>query len=164
MAENTMVRNGSAATRREETRNARFLTPRVDIFETDTELLLCADLPGVKPDDVDLRYERGELILRGKAAPPEAHGQAVLQEFEAGDFFRVPDSRDDQRQQDCRRAQERRSDRAPAQAGSGQAEADQGACRVMPRAAGVQNVPAYTAQVRQISGGSSEASCLRNVR
>jgi len=89
MAENTMVRNGNAATRREETRNARFFTPRVDIFETDQELLLFADLPGVKPEDVDLRYERGELILRGKVAPPSVRGQAVLEEFETGDFFRA---------------------------------------------------------------------------
>jgi HSP20 family protein len=89
MAENTMVQNGTAATRREETRNARFFTPRVDIFETDSELLLLADLPGVRPEDVDLRYERGELILRGKVASPAPHGQPLLAEFETGDFFRA---------------------------------------------------------------------------
>jgi len=89
MAENTMVRNGSAAARREETRNARFFTPRVDIFETDSELLLLADLPGVKPQDVDLRYERGELILRGKVMPPPPLGEPLVQEFETGDFFRA---------------------------------------------------------------------------
>jgi HSP20 family protein len=84
-----MVRNGNAAAHREETRNQRFFTPRVDIFETESELLLLADLPGVKPDDVDLRYERGELVLRGRVTPAPVHGRPVLAEFETGDFFRA---------------------------------------------------------------------------
>jgi len=89
MAENTMVRNGNAGARTEATRNARFFSPRVDIFENDHELLLFADLPGVSPQDVDLRYERGELILRGKVAATELPGQPVLEEYESGDFYRV---------------------------------------------------------------------------
>jgi HSP20 family protein len=88
MAENTVVRNGNPTTRPETTRN-RFFSPRVDIFETDTELVLFADLPGVSPQDIELRYERGELILRGKVTPPAAHGELVLQEYETGDYYRV---------------------------------------------------------------------------
>jgi len=91
MAENTMARNGNGngAARREETRNARFFTPRVDIFETEAELLVFADLPGVALQDVDLHYERGELTLRGKVAPAPVRGQPVLEEFETGDFYRA---------------------------------------------------------------------------
>ncbi|MBI1915960.1 MAG: Hsp20/alpha crystallin family protein, partial [Planctomycetes bacterium] len=40
--------------------------PRVDIFETENELLLLADRPGVRPEDVDLHYEKGELILSAR--------------------------------------------------------------------------------------------------
>jgi len=89
MAEHTMVRNGNAAARPETTRNARYFSPRVDIFENDSELLLFADVPGVKPQDIDLRYERGELILRGKVEPPEHPGQPIFEEYESGDFYRV---------------------------------------------------------------------------
>jgi HSP20 family protein len=82
-----MVRQGGTAAG-ETTRNSRFFAPRVDIYETDTELLLLADLPGVRPQDVDLRYERGELNLRGKVTPPP-QGQPVALEDEVGDFHRV---------------------------------------------------------------------------
>lgn len=42
------------------------LEPRVDILETEHEFVVLADLPGVKPNDVDVRYERGELTVHGK--------------------------------------------------------------------------------------------------
>lgn len=86
MAENTMVQPNERA---EATRNGTFFTPRVDILETDTELLLFADMPGALPHDIDLHYERGELILRGKVLPSENRGTAVFAEYEVGDFHRV---------------------------------------------------------------------------
>jgi len=73
----------------EPTRNGNFFTPRVDIVETDTELLLYADMPGVRPEDVDLRYENGELILRGKVHHPEVKGTLIFGEYDVGDFYRV---------------------------------------------------------------------------
>lgn len=51
----------------EETR-AVTLTPRVDILETDDELLVLLDLPGVAPGDVDVRFEDGELTVNGRRA------------------------------------------------------------------------------------------------
>jgi HSP20 family protein len=94
MAENNLsaVTNGSTA---EPIRNARTVTPRVDIFETDAELIMYADLPGVAPGNVDLRYEDGELVLEGKVG--EGRASAAVREFEPADFyrtFRVHDSID----------------------------------------------------------------------
>jgi HSP20 family protein len=89
MAENTMVQSPHAASRTENTRNGKFFAPRVDISETATELLLVADLPGVKPDGIDLRYENGELVLRGKVATDRPQGMPVLEEYDTGDFYRV---------------------------------------------------------------------------
>src|SRR4051812_35042696 len=63
-------------------------TPRVDILETEEELLLFADLPGVKEGDVDIRFESGELTLHARRAPAKTAG-AVLWENEVGDFFRA---------------------------------------------------------------------------
>jgi HSP20 family protein len=64
-------------------------TPRVDIHETAKELVLVADMPGVRPDDIDLRYERGELQLHGRVQPRERPGNFLLAEYEEGDFYRV---------------------------------------------------------------------------
>jgi HSP20 family protein len=72
----------------EQTRGGVYFTPRVDIVETDKELLLDADMPGVRPDNVDLRYERGELVVHGRVRPRQRHGQLVRAEYEEGDFYR----------------------------------------------------------------------------
>jgi HSP20 family protein len=42
------------------------LRPRIDMLETDDEVLLYADLPGVRPTDVDIRFENGELTIHGR--------------------------------------------------------------------------------------------------
>jgi HSP20 family protein len=73
----------------EATRGGVFFTPRVDIVETDAELTLFAEVPGVRPEDVDLRYEKGELVLHGRVSPRENRPGALLQEYEEGDFYRA---------------------------------------------------------------------------
>lgn len=64
-------------------------TPRCDIVETEEDLVLMADLPGVKPEDLDLRFENGELMLHGRCWPRQAQGKFVGGEYEVGDFHRV---------------------------------------------------------------------------
>jgi HSP20 family protein len=73
----------------ETTRGGVFFTPRVDIYETDRELVLCADMPGVRPENVDLRYERGELVLHGRLPQRDRAGQLLAGEYDEGDFYRV---------------------------------------------------------------------------
>jgi HSP20 family protein len=73
----------------EQTRGGVFFTPRVDIFENDQELVLTADVPGVRPEDVDLRYEKGELLLHARIQPHTTQGAHLLNEFEVGDFYRA---------------------------------------------------------------------------
>ena len=63
--------------------------PRVDICDTGSELLLFADLPGVSPTDIDLRFENGELILLGRCNPRYNPADFLSNEFEVGDFYRV---------------------------------------------------------------------------
>jgi len=72
----------------ESTRGGDYFTPRVDIVETDQELVLYADLPGVRPQDVDLRYEQGQLLLHGRV-PPRGGRHYLVHEYEVGDFYRV---------------------------------------------------------------------------
>jgi HSP20 family protein len=41
--------------------------PSVDIFETDNDLVLKADVPGVDQKDIDIRIENGTLSAQGRA-------------------------------------------------------------------------------------------------
>ena len=63
-------------------------TPRVDIMETEEESLLLAGLPGVKPEDVDVRFDNGELIIDGCCAPRHQGANYLLSEYGVGDFYR----------------------------------------------------------------------------
>jgi HSP20 family protein len=90
MADLSMTPKGrTEPTTPESTRGGVYFTPRVDIYETDKELTLFADLPGVRPDGVDLRYERGELLLHGRVEPRQPEQNFLVNEYEVGDFYRV---------------------------------------------------------------------------
>jgi HSP20 family protein len=49
-----------------EPRTGRPWSPAVDIFETEDELVLRSDLPGVKLEDIDVRVENETLTVRGE--------------------------------------------------------------------------------------------------
>ncbi|HEY7269204.1 MAG TPA: Hsp20/alpha crystallin family protein [Dehalococcoidia bacterium] len=86
---NTPAKDRAEAARPEATRGGVYFTPRVDIVETDAELTLYAEVPGVRPEDVDLRYEKGELLLHGRVKPRQGQRSMLLQEYEEGDFYRA---------------------------------------------------------------------------
>jgi HSP20 family protein len=90
MAETTALapKEAAAATTPESTRGDIYYTPRVDICETDEELVLACDMPGVKPDDLDLRFDKGELLLHGKVRPRPPAAELVRHEYGVGDFYR----------------------------------------------------------------------------
>jgi HSP20 family protein len=72
----------------EATRGGVFYSPRTDIYETDDEIVLCCEMPGLKAQDLDVRFEKGQLSLHGKV-PPRAPAQGYLQqEYGVGDFYR----------------------------------------------------------------------------
>lgn len=64
-------------------------TPRVDIVETNDELVVYADMPGVKPDEVDVRFENGELTLHGRCETPNDGRNLLAAEYGVGDFYRT---------------------------------------------------------------------------
>ncbi len=49
----------------EKTRELRTAIPSVDIYENEDEILLHADMPGVKKDDVSINIDNGTLSLSG---------------------------------------------------------------------------------------------------
>ena len=42
------------------------MMPHVDVSETDRELKICAELPGVSEKDVEVRLEDDVLVIRGE--------------------------------------------------------------------------------------------------
>lgn len=74
-------------------------TPRVDLYELADRVVLRADLPGVNPDDLEVRMESGVLLLRGVRRQPGDLDPAALCRLERpfGAFSRryaLPDSVD----------------------------------------------------------------------
>jgi len=63
--------------------------PRVDIHESDKELTLFADLPGVHSEDVELRFENGQLILTGHVKPRLGDKKFLSREYGEGNFYRT---------------------------------------------------------------------------
>jgi HSP20 family protein len=65
-------------------------SPRIDVLETAEEFRLEVELPGIRPEDVDVDLESGILRIRGQAAPRDESGFRVrVREFGAGDFARA---------------------------------------------------------------------------
>jgi HSP20 family molecular chaperone IbpA len=72
----------------ERTRDATTYMPRFDIVETDEELVLFGDLPGVKKEDLDVRFENGELAVEGNVQPRHAEREFIFGEYGIGNFHR----------------------------------------------------------------------------
>jgi len=63
--------------------------PRVDVLETDADLLLFADMPGVRPDELDVRFENGELLVHGRRQSPHKDRTRSLWEYEVSNYYRA---------------------------------------------------------------------------
>ena len=67
-----------------------YFVPATDIYETAEELVILADLPGIKPDGLSVTVQDNVLEIRGTlGAKAEAPGEALLQEFATGEFYRA---------------------------------------------------------------------------
>ena len=73
----------------EQTQSGLVFTPEVDIFETDNETVLMADMPGVAADGVKIDLGDSVLTIQGDIKPWEDADEAdVLVEFEIGKYYR----------------------------------------------------------------------------
>jgi HSP20 family protein len=73
----------------EETRGLPYFTPNVDIYETDSELIIVADMPGVEGKNIEIDLKEGALTLQGRVTPPEFTGFTPLyREYREGNFYR----------------------------------------------------------------------------
>lgn len=73
----------------EQTRSGLIFTPAVDIFESEKEIVLLADMPGVKAEDMDVDLRENTLTLSGAVKPEEVKGEkTILTEYRVGKFYR----------------------------------------------------------------------------
>ena len=73
----------------ERTHDRPMFLPQVDIYETETGLVVAADLPGVKPDGLELTLEKRVLSIYGRVDEETPEGYSlVYREYEVGDFER----------------------------------------------------------------------------
>lgn len=73
----------------EMTRPGLVFTPSVDIFESDKEIVLLADMPGVQADRLNIDLRDNTLTLDGEVEPFEGKGEEdVIIEYEVGKYYR----------------------------------------------------------------------------
>lgn len=92
MAENTIQTTGNAVAEAARTPSVtrdeeRYQVPPVDIFETNGDLTVVADLPGVEKDGLKVRVDDDVLTIEGKVHHMEKQAN-LINEFELVDYFR----------------------------------------------------------------------------
>ena len=67
--------------------NPQYYQPDVDIYESDKELILVADLPGTSQEKVSVQYENGRLTLEAAVDERPQPGM-VSREYGVASFYR----------------------------------------------------------------------------
>jgi len=63
--------------------------PSVNIHETEEELVLTANMPGVESDQIDVQFENGVLTIHGRVPERQRDGtRYLLREYSVGDYHR----------------------------------------------------------------------------
>jgi len=81
--------NGTAPADSEGQGQAVTVAPRVDVLELEDSVLVLADMPGVKPEDVDIRFEKGELTIHGRRPAPYGSKEPARREYAATNYYRT---------------------------------------------------------------------------
>lgn len=77
------------STNAEQTRPGSVYTPDVDIFESDKEITLLVDMPGVTTDNLNIDLRDDVLTLTGEAeTDSEASEEPIVVEYGVGKYYR----------------------------------------------------------------------------
>jgi len=88
MSDMVKQESGTDLATAERTRTGTTYNPRFDIVETEDELVLYGDLPGVTSENLDIRFENERLIIHGKVEPRHQDHEFVYGEYGIGDYYR----------------------------------------------------------------------------
>lgn len=73
----------------EQTKPGPVFIPVVDIYETEKDIVMLADMPGVKADNLDIDLRENTLTVMGDISPFEGPDEEDLMvEYEVGKYFR----------------------------------------------------------------------------
>jgi HSP20 family molecular chaperone IbpA len=73
----------------EQTTPGLVFTPAVDIFENEKDIVLLADMPGVKAQDLNIDLRDNTLTLDGGVEAYEGSGEkTVIMEYDTGKYYR----------------------------------------------------------------------------
>jgi len=73
----------------EQIRPGKIFVPDVDIYETDKEIVLLADMPGVTANKLNINLKDNILTLDGEVEPLEGKDEIeIFREFETGRYYR----------------------------------------------------------------------------
>jgi HSP20 family molecular chaperone IbpA len=82
----------------ERTRSRRAFIPRADIYESDNEIIVLADIPGANENNVDITLEKNVLSITAYIEPTRTgEYEIAYAEYEEGDYqrsFRLSDEID----------------------------------------------------------------------
>jgi len=70
---------------------ADYFGPSVDLKETDNEIILRADIPGVNPEDLDITVDENTIILKGEIKQDQDRNEKGyhITERRYGSFYRT---------------------------------------------------------------------------
>lgn len=63
--------------------------PNVDICDRGAEVLLVCDVPGARPDGIDVAFEDGVLSIHAAVPPRDLPGRGIRREYRVGGYRRA---------------------------------------------------------------------------
>lgn len=69
--------------------NESWIAPAIDIYETENDFVLAANMPGIQKNDIKIKLEENNLVLMGRINYCETvERNYVLKETEIGNYYR----------------------------------------------------------------------------
>jgi len=73
----------------ERTRSGRVFIPATDIIETENEILLLTDMPGVNEKSINITLENNQLTIEGSSETQTLNDyNLIYSEYHTGDYYR----------------------------------------------------------------------------
>jgi len=85
----TTVENGQRTAGAQQNRQAEYVAPEVNIFETKDGYVVEAEMPGVNKEGLEITMEGNELTIVGHRNSEQVNGQPLFRERRLADYRRA---------------------------------------------------------------------------
>ncbi|MCB1176582.1 MAG: Hsp20/alpha crystallin family protein [Leptospiraceae bacterium] len=72
----------------EKVKKERIITPHSNIYESKDSILIALDIPGVEEKDLEINFEKDQLLIKGTTSFPENDSSTVYKEFSLGTYIK----------------------------------------------------------------------------